>query len=116
MIAFTKKQNSEYDMESIVYAVKLAMAGGELRIEDLGDHRLGLECMAACGYPESDLCYDNIIDQMKKLGFDFVDWDDETFEFDESRYNRGFQCTALCALGETARRIYAEGEINHENT
>ena len=104
MITFTKKQNSEYDIECIVYAVKDALAEEELRIENLGDHRLGIECMAACGYPESDLCYNNIIDLMKELGFEFVDWDDESFEFDESLYNRGFQCTALCALGEAARK------------
>lgn len=108
MITFTEKQDLGYSLDTIMYAVEIALAEEELHIEDLGDHRIGIECMIACGYPESYLCYDNIIDQMKELGFEFIDWNDKSFEYDKSRYDRGFVCNALEALGATARRVYAE--------
>ncbi len=101
MITFTKKQNSEYDLDCIVYAVKCALGESDKTIDDIDDYRLGIECMAACGYPESDLCYDNIVEVMQELGFLFSDFN---FDFDENRYNCGFGCNALCALGETARK------------
>lgn len=43
---------------------------------------------------------------MEELGFEFVDWDEDHFEFDKSRFYRGFGCYALEAFGKTARKVY----------
>ncbi len=72
-----------------------------MTIDDIGDYRLGVECMAACGYPESDLGYDSIVELMQELGFVFNDFN---FDSDASKFRRGFGSEALCALGETARK------------
>ena len=106
MITFTEIEGLGYNLYTIMYAVELDLKDEDLCIDDVSDYRLGVECMGSCGYPMDSLSYDNIVEQMEELGFEFVDWDEDHFEFDKSRFYRGFGCYALEAFGKTARQVY----------